>query len=78
MWRRARFLRDTYTPPAWPRPGWLIGRRWCRYKVPLLTRDEELALLEDYKSVLEEEVERLRRELKDIEDRLEELRRTRG
>ena len=65
--------------PPWLRPGWVLGRGWCRYYAPAwLDREEERRLLEDYSSALREEIERLRRELEEVEERLERLRETRG
>jgi len=72
--------------PPWERPGWLYGRGACWWlfspsartypyplSAPLLKSDEEVNILTEQRTFVEENLKALQETLKKIEARLEEL-----
>jgi len=70
--------------PPWERSGWLFGRCACwyyfwpkyyrrSYRIPSLSREDEISALEEYRKELEEEKAGIEEELREVQKRVEEL-----
>jgi len=65
--------------PPWERPGWLYGRGACWYlygpqrTMPPIEPKDEVALLTQQKTTLEEQLKTMQETLKKIQDRLSEI-----
>ncbi len=69
-WRRYPGFGPWSDLPPWERPGWRFrGRGWCWWYEDIpreFTREDEIRMLEEYARCLEDELERVKRRLKEL------------